>query len=173
MHRFVACVAAAILLPGAALAQSRDEVQFMINLFERLQPLSFAKHREYCGFVGFGSDGQLDATEPAPGNMDSCPLDWPQGMDVIASYHTHGAFDFAYYNELPSDVDMLSDQSLQIDGWIATPGGRLWFVDWERMVTKQVCGVGCLPIAPNFYKSQAGDVAKAYTYDELVERLSR
>ena len=94
-------------------------------------------------------------------------------MEVVATYHTHGAFDFTYYNELPSDTDMLSDQSLGVNGWIATPGGRLWFIDSERMVAKQVCGVGCLPIAPNFYKSQAGEIAKRYTYDELVERLGR
>jgi hypothetical protein len=94
-------------------------------------------------------------------------------MEVIASYHTHGRFDLAYHNELPSDTDMLNDQSLGVNGWIATPGGRLWFVDSGRMVTKQVCGVGCLPIAPGFYKAQAGDIAKSYSFEELVERLER
>ena len=41
------------------------------------------------------------------------------------------------------------------------------------MIATQICGVGCLPIAPNFYKGQAGDIAVTYTYDELVERLQR
>ena len=92
-------------------------------------------------------------------------------MEVIASYHTHGAFDFSYHNELPSDIDMASDRSLGVNGWIATPGGRLWYVDAKEMVATQICGVGCLPIAPNFYKAQAGEIAPAYTYGDLVERL--
>ncbi len=144
-----------------------------MRLFTRLQIRSFEKRREYCGFVGRGTNGSLRATPPQPGDRDSCPLDWPHDMEVIASYHTHGAFDFTYYNELPSDLDMESDQSLGVNGWIATPGGRLWYVDSERMVATQVCGVGCLPIAPNFYKAQAGHIAPAYTYEELLERLQR
>ena len=145
----------------------------MTRLFTRLQIQSFEKRREYCGFVGRGANGALRVTPPQPGRRDSCPLDWPNDMEVIASYHTHGAFDFTYYNELPSDIDMESDQSLGVNGWIATPGGRLWYVDSERMVATQVCGVGCLPIAPNFYKAQAGHIAPAYTYEELLERLQR
>ncbi len=145
----------------------------MIGLFRDLQLLSFDRRKEYCGFVGYDAETHLTATEPLPGDHDSCPLDWPRNMDVIASYHTHGAFHFAYHNELPSDIDMLTGQSLGVDGWIATPGGRLWYINSERMIAKQVCGIGCLPVAPNFYKSQAGDIAKIYTHEELVERLSR
>jgi len=173
MRRIAVWVLAALLFPVSASAQSREEVEFVKDLFERLQPRSFDKRREYCGFIGHDPQGRLIASDPRPGQRDSCQLDWPHGMTVIANYHTHGAFDFAYHNELPSDTDMLIDQSLGVNGWIATPGGRLWYVDSERMVAKQVCGVGCLPIAPNFYKSQAGEIAKGYTYDELVERLSR
>lgn len=145
----------------------------MIAFFTDLQELSFKKRSEFCGFVGHDADGSLIASEPVRGDRDSCPLEWPADIAVIASYHTHGTFDFTYYNEMPSDTDMLSDQSLGVNGWIATPGGRLWFVNSGRMVAKQVCGVGCLPVAPNFYKAQAGDVAKVYTFDALVERLGR
>jgi hypothetical protein len=173
MRQFLLGVFSVLLLPASAPAQSREEIDFMMSLFEQLQPLSFDKQREYCGFLGYDASGSLTATEPRGGNRDSCPLDWPRNLQVVASYHTHGTFDFAYNNELPSDIDMLSDQDMGVDGWIATPGGRLWFVDSERMVAKQVCGVGCLPIAPNFYKAQAGDIAKGYSFDELVERLQR
>ncbi|MBP1804965.1 DUF4329 domain-containing protein [Rubellimicrobium aerolatum] len=113
-----------LLLPAMGQAQSRDEVEFVTALFEEIQPLSFAKRREYCGFIGITSDGALSATPPVEGNRDSCPLEWPSGLDVRASYHTHGAFDFSYHNELPSDVDLLADRRLGVDGWIATPGGR-------------------------------------------------
>jgi hypothetical protein len=173
MRRTVLGALAALLLPAPLPAQSREEIDFMTRLFTRLQIQSFEKQREYCGFVGRGTNGALRVTPPQPGRRDSCPLDWPNDMEVIASYHTHGAFDFTYYNELPSDIDMESDQSLGVNGWIATPGGRLWYVDSERMVATQVCGVGCLPIAPNFYKAQAGHIAPAYTYEELLERLQR
>ena len=173
MRHALTLAAFACCLSTGAVAQSRNEIAFMMDLFERLQPQSFAKEREYCGFLGRDVDGTLRATEPTAGDRDSCPLVWPGDMEVIASYHTHGTFDFAYYNELPSDTDMLNDQSLGVNGWIATPGGRLWYVDSERMVTKQICGQGCLPIAPGFYKSQAGDIATGYTFDELVERLQR
>lgn len=162
-----------LLVPALGQAQSREEVEFVKHLFLELQVKSFAKRLEYCGFIGIAPGGELWATPPAEGNEDSCALEWPPGLEVVATYHTHGAFDFAYHNELPSDVDMLNDQSLGVNGWIATPGGRLWHVDSKRMVAKQVCGVGCLPVAPNFYKSQAGNVAKLYTFDELRERLER
>lgn len=173
MRRIVAGAVAALIIPAAVPAQTREEVGFALELFEGLQAISFAKRREYCGYIGRDGEGLLIATEPVPGNRDSCAPEWPHGLEVIASYHTHGAFDFAYHNELPSDTDMLNVRALGVNGWIATPGGRLWHVDSERMVAKQVCGVGCLPVAPNFYKSQAGDIAKVYTFDELLERLSR
>lgn len=171
MRLVVLGVLAALCLPVSAPAQSREEVAFMIAFLADLQLRSFEKRSEYCGFLGRDANGALRASPPLQGNRDSCPLEWPRDMEVIASYHTHGAFDFAYHNELPSDVDMLSDQSLAVDGWIATPGGRLWFVDHRQMVAKQVCSLGCLPIAPGFYKGQAGDIAKGYTYEALLDRL--
>lgn len=173
MRHVLTGAALALCLSSPAFAQSREEVEFMAAFLADLQPRSFAKEREHCGFLGRDATGALVATEPLPGRRDSCELDWPHDLEVIASYHTHGAFDFTYHNELPSETDMLSDQALGVNGWIATPGGRLWFVDSERMAAKQVCGVGCLPVAPGFYKAQAGDIAKRYTYDELVQRLGR
>lgn len=173
MRGLVLAAALACAFPAALPAQSREEIEFMAGFFTRLQLRSFEKQSEYCGFVGRAPNGRLRVTEPRQGNRDSCPLEWPRDMEVIASYHTHGTFDFIYHNELPSEGDMQSDQRLGVNGWIATPGGRLWHIDSKRMVATQVCGVGCLPIAPNFYKSQAGDIAGSYSYDELVERLQR
>lgn len=173
MRRIVLGVFAALCLSSAATAQSREEVAFMKAFMTELQLRSFDKRSEFCGFLGRDAKGALQATAPVQGNRDSCPLEWPRDLAVIASYHTHGAFDYAYHNELPSDTDLRSDRSLGVDGWIATPGGRIWFVDSARMLAKQVCGVGCLPVAPGFYKSQAGDIAKVYTFEALVERLGR
>ena len=173
MRRFVWAALMACSLPVAVCAQSREEIDFMKGFFTRLQEKSFQKRSEYCGFVVRCPVGQLRVTQPLQGNRDSCSLEWPDDMEVTASYHTHDAFELIYYNELPSDLDMQSDQELEVNGWIATPGGRLWYIDSEQMVATQVCGVGCLPVAPNFYKAQAGDIAPTYTFDELLERLQR
>lgn len=154
-----------------ARAQSAEEVAFVQALFRDLLPMSYAKHREHCGFIGRDATGSLVTSGPVPGTQATCASDVPNDFEVIASYHTHGAFDRGYHNELPSEADMLSDQALGVMGWIATPGGRLWFVDSRRMVAKQVCPVNCLPVAPGFTKAQAGEVAKTYTLAELRERL--
>jgi len=60
----------------------------MTGFFTRLQSHSFAKESEYCGLVGRGANGHLRVTQPLQGNRDSCPLEWPRDMEVIASYHT-------------------------------------------------------------------------------------
>ncbi|PYE84763.1 uncharacterized protein DUF4329 [Pseudoroseicyclus aestuarii] len=162
-----------ITMPQAAAAQTQTEIDFVKDMFRPMQQDSFAKRREYCGVIGYDETGELVATEAAPGTIDSCDLTFPEDIAVIASYHTHGSFEIPYYNEMPSEIDMLSDQAMRVNGWIATPGGRLWYIDSRAMIARQICGVGCLPIAPGFYKAQAGDVAEEYSYDELVDRLGR
>ncbi len=148
-----------------------DQIDFVMEVFEGLQPISFQKEREYCGYIGRHPDGSLGATEPEAGTQASCLPVWPSDMVVIASYHTHGTFDIGYFNEVPSDVDMQGDRSLNINGWVATPGGRLWYIDSKDNEARLVCGIGCLPIAPRFYKGINGTIEKAYTYDELVDKL--
>lgn len=171
-HAVMICVIAAA--PASPLAaQSWEEVDFIKGVFEELSPVSFAKRREYCGFIGYDAFDVLVASPAQGGTHSTCGLLWPTDIRVVASYHTHGAFDMGYINELPSEADMLSDQALGVDGWIATPGGRLWHVDSTRMIARQVCGVNCLPVAPGFYKSHSGPVAKIYTLDDLVRRLRK
>ncbi|ADO41318.1 DUF4329 domain-containing protein [Ketogulonicigenium vulgare] len=176
MRRILGILFAVAAITGGAdrlSAQTQEEFDFVQELLGELQHISFQRGAEYCGFVGIDHTGKLVASEATRGTMASCPLHVPprSEMTIIASYHTHGAFDEGFINEIPSDIDMRSDQSMGIRGWVSTPGGRLWLVDSRKMVTRQVCAQGCLPIDPNYYKAQAGDVAKTYTYDELVERL--
>lgn len=166
------------LTGGAAHAQyvpdpSWEEIDFVKGVFLQIQNTSIAKRREYCGYIGRDADGNLAATEAVPGTMASCLPVWPASheMTVIASYHTHGAFDLGYFNEIPSDVDLEGDMSLGIDGWIATPGGRLWFNDGKDGEARLVCGVACLPVSPEFYKGVNGDIAKSYTLSELIAKL--
>ena len=65
----------------------------------------------------------------------------------------------------------LTDQAAEVDGYIATPGGRLWFLDSDTMVARQVCGIGCLPQAPEFVPAPEDDIRQSYAYRELVEKL--
>lgn len=169
----VAALWLGLCAPGAAPAQSWDEIDMVTALFAELQPLSFAKRREYCGFIGYDRAGRLVATAARAGTQASCDLEWTEEIRITASYHTHGAFDPGFVNELPSDIDMRSDRALGVNGWIATPGGRLWHVDSKAMIARQICGVNCLPVAPGFYKSHSGPLAKSYDYPGLLRRLSK
>lgn len=170
--------AAAALLASSVQAQyvpdpGWEEIDFVKSVFLEIQVTSIAKRREYCGYIGRDPQGKLVATEAVPGDMASCLPVWPPSheMEVIASYHTHGAFDLGYFNEIPSDIDLQGDMSVGIDGWVATPGGRLWFNDGKAGEARLICGVACLPVSPEFYKGVNGHIAKRYSLSELLAKL--
>ena len=55
----------------------------------------------------------------------------------------------------------LSDDSgIEIDALDGAPGGR------------QICGIGCLPRAPNFVPATEDDIRESYTYDALVMKIA-
>ena len=87
---------------------------------------------------------------------------------MLASYHTHGAFDLGYFNEIPSDIDMESDAAFLLNGYVSTPGGRLWYVDTDEMQVRQICGIGCLPKDPNFVEGADGKIEEVYSYQDLL-----
>ena len=156
-----------LALPTVLTAQDAQEVALVRGIFADLQPLSFRKKREYCGYLGLTREGKLVATDAVPGDMASCTMEFPRDIAVVASYHTHGTFDEGYYNEMPSLLDVESDSSAYLNGYVATPGGRLWYVDGRARVARQICGVGCLPVAPQFSNFADGAIAEVYTYDDL------
>lgn len=165
------CLALVASLPMAAIAQDAQEVEIARDILRSLQGPSFSKEREYCGFIGYDSNGVLRASDPVPGTQATCYSEIPRNFAVTASYHTHGDFDAGYINEIPSDIDIEGDAELRINGYVSTPGGRLWFVDTQRMEIRQLCTVGCLPVAPGFYKGADGNIALKYTYEELIQKL--
>ena len=152
-------------------AQDAAEVALARTVLTRLQALSFSKGREYCGYLGLTRDGTLVASVAVPGDMASCDAPFPDDIAVVASYHTHGAFDAGYYNELPSTIDVDGDSDFFMNGYIATPGGRFWFVDGRNRTVHQICGTGCLPVAPGFRKGADGTIAEQYSYDRLRRAL--
>ncbi|APX89123.1 hypothetical protein BV394_04835 [Brevirhabdus pacifica] len=157
-----------LALPLPALADAGAEERLVRSVLNQLQPPSFAANREYCGFIGYDSRGRLKAGRARRGNRDECTPELPQDLEIVASYHTHGGFDRGADSEIPSVDDIEADEADGVDGWVATPGGRLWYVDTQDMVVSQVCGIGCLRSDPNFRAGVQGKIRKSYTYQELL-----
>src|SRR5262249_44949109 len=59
---------------------------------------------------------------------------------ILASYHTHGAFDPRVLTETPSSIDFDAVASEQTDAFIATPGGRFWRINSRTGVAHLLCG---------------------------------
>lgn len=154
---------------NAPSAQQAD--QFARQFLNTIQARSFAGRREYCGYFIVDNAGRLSATPPTPGTFASCEMPIPQsGQGVFASYHTHGAYGPNYDNEVPSTADLLSDFEFGIDGYVSTPGGRVWRVEFDDRSTVQVCGQGCVAVDPGFVPQGEQFIRSRYTVPELRAR---
>ena len=163
---------AAIFTPATLVAQSIDEEALMRATFADLNPISIEQNVEFCGYLGFTADGELAISPPTRGDEGSCLSDEPENLDLlIASYHTHAGFSTDYSSELPSGSDMEGDEAEGIDGWVATPGGRLWYIDTTDMITRQICAIGCIPADPDFIPGELGLIEHSYSYDDLIIKL--
>ena len=172
MRFFLSCLSLMVLAEGVQ-AQTQEEVAFAAAVLTQAQDMSFHSEREYCGTIGVDEFGRLVASGFEQGHTDSCQPHNPENaVEVIASFHTHGSYDRNYDSEVPSVSDVESDMAEGIDGWVATPGGRLWFVDGRFGVTWQVCGVGCLPQDPDFRPERKGTIKERYTLEQLERRAS-
>lgn len=164
-------VATLLVAAGPGTAQTAEELAFARTLLAELQDNSFAADREYCGMIGIDADGRLVASRPRRGSVDSCtPRDPRDAVEIIASFHTHGSFAYDYDSEVPSVADVEGDMFEGVDGYISTPGGRLWFVDGQTGVSRVICGLGCLPADPDFEAEVWGPVAPRYTLEALEQR---
>ena len=166
-----ACTAAAppetarVPLPDAAF--TREAVAFL----NTLQEPSIRENREYCGYFGVGRAGEFRYTPPRRGDELSCRLPArPVGFRVTSSYHTHAAFDHYTDSEVPSSSDIITDMDDRTFGYIATPGGRIWLVDWRTAVARQVCGIGCVTSDPAFVPGDAGTIKERYSLNEIRNR---
>lgn len=152
---------------------SPDEVQaFARNQLDRLQAQSFAQRRELCAIIFENRRGELGLTPVREGSEASCDVAYfdEPGMAPRASIHTHGRFDQAYDSEVPSLTDLEGDIANQTDGYIATPGGRLWRIDWQAERAVLVCGEGCLAQDPAYRACPGDAVAPAYSVPQLAAR---
>ncbi len=146
---------------GAELAAARE-------VLTRLQYDSFTANAEHCGYIGLDQAGQIMLTPINRGSEASCELPAiPAGMTLLASFHTHGTYSPYYASEFPTSDDMLSDMAQNVDGYISTPGGRLWYVDSDTRTVRQLCGRGCLPQDPNYRPEDDGPVEPMFTLADL------
>jgi hypothetical protein len=160
-----------IALPAPAHAQSQEEIDFARRLLDSLQKASIAQNREFCGIIGITNEGELIASTPRRGTVASCEPREPRGIDeAIASFHTHAGFDDDYDSEVPSADDIIGDMEDGLDGYVATPGGRLWFIDGQSGTARQICGLTCLTQDPNFVPEVYGPVKQSYTLGEIEQR---
>ncbi|MEM9855174.1 MAG: DUF4329 domain-containing protein [Pseudomonadota bacterium] len=163
-------IALALLIAPPAIAQSMEEISLAKAALSALQGPSFDQNREFCGYFAYDEDDNLVATPATTGERDSCLYEGPEeGFVMVLSYHTHGRFDREYAAEVPSVADIEADEEEGIDGFVATPGGRLWYVDTTDMIVRQICGLGCLPQDPRFIAGDSGPIEISYTYQELLE----
>ncbi|WP_167684343.1 DUF4329 domain-containing protein [Parasedimentitalea denitrificans] len=157
--------------PTVALAQAQAERNFARKVLTDLQRQSFAANREYCGIIGLTETGGLIASAPRKGSRDSCRPKGPRSaIELIASYHTHAGFDEDADSEVPSASDVIGDMEEGLDGYVSTPGGRLWFIDGQSGTVRQLCGLNCLPADPDFLPDQWEPVKQRFTLSDLEGR---
>lgn len=140
---------AVLCAPAPGTAQQKGDAEAAIAFLATLQEVSIRRNREFCGYFLRGRDGGLQPTPPTRGRAEQCLADEPEpDAEIVASYHTHGGYDPEIDSEVPSTDDVMGDRDEQVDGYISTPGGRVWFHDWETGAVWQLCGLACVPADP-------------------------
>lgn len=142
---------------------------FARQYLNNIQGPSFAQGREFCGYFIMDAQGGIFSTDPIPGTLDSCQLPYPP-VGAFASWHTHGAYDPRYDNEVPSPPDLISDFELGMDGYVSTPGGRVWRNEYDILASFQICGQGCVAVDPGFVPENEAGIRQQYTVDALYAR---
>lgn len=157
-------------LPDTAPTLAQKDA-FAKAFLDSIQAQSIAERREFCGFFFQTADGRLLASPPRKGTFATCNMPAPRpGSGVYASYHTHGAYGERYDNEVPSVTDLRSDFQLGVNGYVSTPGGRLWRVNLATRDTVQVCGLGCVTTDPGFVARNEASVRERYSILQLALR---
>lgn len=139
---------------------------FATSVLNGLQEISFAEGREFCGFILSDGAGGFAATPARRGTLASCDPGYLTA-DVVASYHTHGAFTPFYNNEIPSSEDLLGDFSVGIDGYVSTPSGRIWRVSHRDRRAFMLCGPGCVLSDPRDDPRAAGRIPAVLSLDDI------
>ena len=168
------CLSACVVDPvpyDRPVPQSDQEIEFVKTSLATAQTRSFETGREFCGYIGLNAEGDLTSTSLKRGRKSSCkPNNVPDDFTEIASYHSHGSYSKNHDSEFPSVNDIEADIFEGNDGYISTPGGRIWFIDGYRMTARLLCGEGCVKSDPRYIADIKLDVGRSYTLEE-IERL--
>lgn len=155
---------------------SQGEVQdFAAARLDAMQPRSFAENVELCAIIFENDTGALGSSPVRAGDEATCDLRYfdEPGMAPVATIHTHAAFSAEYDSEVPSVLDLQGDIGEGFDGYIATPGGRLWRNDANTGRAVLVCGEGCLTSDPAYRACRDDTIAQSYTLAQLAARARR
>ena len=161
-------------LLGGGFERHAAEHAFAASVMTDLNQHSIALNLEFCGFIYYDEFGDLAATPAEKGRPASCLPVRPAGnVRIFASYHTHAAYDANSFNEYPSHQDMEGDFSSRQNGYMATPGGRLWFTDVRKGVARQLCGYHCLPYDLRYRENRRAVPEAQVTLDDLTRIFSQ
>jgi hypothetical protein len=173
MIRFAVAFGLCFVSGFGVAAQDAGEIAFVKAFFEQLQPKSIKANREFCGYFGLDANDNYVATRPKRGQRDGCfPPEPPAHLSIFASYHTHGAFHLDFDTEVPSEMDIRADTEEEVDGYISTPGGRIWFIDTlaNPVRAQLVCGAQCVTYDKNYRDTDLPKIRKTYTLKQIIQR---
>lgn len=158
--------------PREIVAAPAQVQQFARQQLNVLQRRSFAEGREFCGVIVENESGQLSSLSVSEGDIASCQYEYSGefGVRPVASFHTHGGASNQYDDEAPSLQDLQSDISSRMDGYLATPGGRFWRIDWQSQTANLICDEACLEQDPNYTPCPAYEPASQYDIKRLRRR---
>ena len=143
----------------------------VIAFLEKIQIRSLESGLEYCGYFVLRGD-QIIATPPTRGRYHECLAAEPRGdVELLASYHSHGTYSVNADSEVPSIDDILGDQEEEVDGYVVTPGGRVWFHDFESGRVVLLCGPECVTTDPDHDDDVFEPIARRYTLKSLRRRF--
>ena len=172
----IAVVPVPIVLPLPAsasasnMATDQDVQQLAKQVLNDLQPTSITQQREFCGYIYRDTNGALRTTAPQAGSVDACDYGFAP-KTTVASFHTHGNHDNAYDSEIPSIDDAQASVDTGIGDYLATPGGRLWWIGADG-ISVQLCGPGCMTADPAYRPDPALPVDSNYTLGALRDLQS-
>lgn len=155
--------------PYAPQAGSEALARFATSTLQRVQQDSIEYNQEYCGVILESDDGELSVSRVYEGGRADCAFERLSGpgLHVVASFHTHGGVDPDYDSEFPSLEDVTGDMEERITGFIATPGGRIWRINWETGVSSQLCGERCITQDPDFATDIGETPQSSYSLSDL------
>lgn len=144
------------------------------DVLNELQPRSIREGVEYCGAIGYDAyHDEFVVFEASRGQVHKCDFLVPafNEIEIVASYHTHGNYNTLYDSELPSPEDYYGDKESGTYGYVATPGGRLWFINPKTRSVMLICQNGCI-ISDRFFAPHVErPIRSFYTIEDLEKRF--